>query len=109
MSDTSTNHMIPSRAQTLDVLRLMGTSLPILMLPGDDDGFGTRWLLDGQEVEPGIARYLMDEGFVAENGATELGVRCLALTDAGLQLRTNGVRWWQSLGFLRRLSIRFLG
>ena len=109
MSDTSTSHAIPSRAQTLDVLRLMGTSLPILMLQGDDDGFGTRWLLDGQQVEPGIARYLMDEGFIAENGATEFGARRLTLTDAGLQFRANGVRWWRSLGLLERLSVWFLG
>jgi len=106
---TTPNQSIPCRAQTLDVLRLMGSSLPILMLQGDDDGFGTRWLLDGQQVEPGIARYLMDEGFIAENGATEFGARRLTLTDAGLRFRTNGVQWWRSLGFLERLSVWFLG
>lgn len=106
---TPPRQLIPFRAQTLDVLRLMGTSLPILMLPGDDDGFGTRWLLDGQEVEPGIARYLMDEGFIAENGVTEFGARCLTLTEAGQKFRTSGMRWWQGIGFLERIGVRFFG
>ena len=64
--------LIPNRAQTLEILRLMGRHRPLLMLLGDDDGYGTRWLLDGQEVPPGIAKYLMQAGLVADAGATEL-------------------------------------
>jgi hypothetical protein len=100
---------IPSRAQTLDVLRHMGTYRPILMLPGHDDGYGTRWVIDGQQVQPGIAKYLMEAGYVADSGATEFGARRLMLTDSGDRFRANGMRWWQSLGFLERLRIRFLG
>ena len=107
--DSSRIPLIPNRAQTLDVLRLIGTYRPILMLPGDDDGYGTRWVLDGQQVQPGIAKYLMEAGFIADSGATEFGARRLALTDSGKLFRENGVRWWQSLGFLERLRITFFG
>lgn len=100
---------IPNRAQTLEVLRLMGAYRPILMLPGDDDGYGTRWVLDGQQVQPGIAKYLMKAGFLADTGATEFGARELALTESGKRFRENGVLWWQSLGFLERLTITILG
>ena len=107
--DSSSTSLIPSRAQTLEVLRLMGAHRPMLMLPGDDDGFGARWLLDGQQVPPGIAKYLMDAGFIADVGATEFGARRLKLTDSGNRLRENGVHWWKSLSFLERLKITIFG
>ena len=81
----------------------------MLMLLGDGDGFGTRWVLDGQEVPPGIAKYLMDAGFIADGGATEFAVRKLTLTDSGYRFRENGVLWWSSLGFLERLRITIFG
>lgn len=101
--------LIPNRAQTLEILRLMGRHRPLLMLLGDDDGYGTRWLLDGQEVPPGIAKYLMQAGLVADAGATGFGVRRLALTDSGNRVRENGETWWKSLGFIERFKIRILG
>ncbi|MBL8424829.1 MAG: hypothetical protein JNK06_15210 [Candidatus Accumulibacter phosphatis] len=101
--------LIPNRAHTLEILRLMGRHRPLLMLLGDDDGYGTRWLLDGQEVPPGIAKYLMQAGLVADAGATGFGVRRLALTDSGNRVRENGETWWKSLGFIERFKIRILG
>jgi len=101
--------LIPNRAQTLEILRLMGRHRPLLMLLGDDDGYGTRWLLDGQEVPPGIAKYLMQAGLVADAGATGFGVRRLALTDSGNRVRENGETWWKSLGFIERLRVWILG
>ena len=101
--------MIPYRADTLRVIRLMGSHVPIMMLPGDDDGYGTRWTLGGQEVEPAIARYLMTEGFIAETGVTELGVKIMSLTPTGLQFRDEGVQWWSQLNFLQRMSARLFG
>lgn len=100
---------IPNRAMTLEVLRHMGTYRPLLMLPGYHDGYGTRWSVDGQQIHPGIAKYLMEGGYVADQGATEFGARRLMLTDAGKRFRANGIRWWQSLGFLERISVRFFG
>lgn len=107
--DPAPASFIPNRAETLKVLRLMGEFRPILMLTGDDDGYGTRWVLDGQQVQPAIARYLMSSGFLADTGATEFGARTLKLTDAGTRFRDNGLRWWSSLGFLQRLKVRFFG
>ena len=100
---------IPRRAQTLAVLRLMGRGRPMLMLPGDDDGYGCRWLLDGGEVPPAIAKYLMDTACIADVGATEFGARTLVLTDSGLRLREDGRRWWANLGLLQRLWVIVLG
>ncbi|MBS1230000.1 MAG: hypothetical protein H6R17_3277 [Proteobacteria bacterium] len=100
--DHSSPRPIPNRAQTLDVLRLMGNYRPLLMLPGDDDGYGARWLLDGGEVPPGIAKYLIDGGFVAPTGTTGFGARELTLTESGRRLRDNGLRWWAGLGLLQR-------
>ena len=60
---------------------------PILMLSGDDEGYGSRWTIGGQQVQPAIARYLMESGFVAEIGQTEFGARKLALTPSGNQFR----------------------
>ena len=100
---------IPCRAQTLEVLRLMENHRPLLMLTGDDDGYGTRWLLDGQQVPPGIAKYLIDGGFVADAGATGFGARQLTLTDSGQRLRDDGLRWWASLSVVHRLKITILG
>lgn len=107
--NASSSNIIPSRAQTLEILRLIGNYRPLLMLPGDDDGYGTRWVLDGQQVEPGIAKYLIDGGFVAQTGATGFGARELTLTESGQRLRDSGLRWWASLSILQRLKITILG
>lgn len=107
--DPSPPAPIPNRAQTLEVLRLMGSYRPLLMLPGADDGYGTRWLLDGQQVQPGIAKYLLDAGFIADDGATEFGARKLLLTESGRHFRDNGLRWWTSLSRLQRLIVIILG
>lgn len=109
MDASSPASPIPSRAQTLDVLRHMGTYRPMLMLRGSDDGYGTRWLLDGMQVQPGIARYLMEGDFLVDSGATEFGARTLTLTESGKRLRDNGVIWWESLGFLERLTVTIFG
>ena len=101
--------MIPHRLDTLRVLRLMGDYEPILMLTGDADGYGTRWTLCGQQVEPAIARYLMNEGFIAETGTTEFAARILTLTDSGTQFRAEGARWWASLNLLQRLRALITG
>ena len=74
---------IPQRAETLQVLRLISEHEPMLMLTGDDEGYGSRWTLSGQQVQPAIARYLMESGFVAEIGKTEFGARKLTLTATG--------------------------
>lgn len=101
--------VIPDRAYTLMILRVMDRREPMLMLIGDDDGFGTRWTLHGQQVEPAIARYLMDEGFIAEFGKTEFGARKLALTEAGTAFFRDGDRWWKKLKWLQRLWVRVFG
>lgn len=103
------SHEIPRRAETLQVLRLMGQYEPILMLCGDDDGYGTRWTLGGQQIQPAIARYLMEAGFIVDSGATEFGARKLALTEAGLRFRENGVRWWSSLNFFQKMKVMIVG
>lgn len=101
--------IIPSRAETLKVLQLMGKHQPILMLGGPDLGYGTCWILDGQQVHPAIAHYLMNEGFIEEAGITELGAKMLTLTAAGKRFRENGYRWWASLDFFQRIKIIVLG
>lgn len=100
---------IPNRAETLRVLRLMGDCEPILMLTGSDDGYGTRWTLGGQQVQPAIARYLMEAGFLAERGKTHFGARQLSLTIDGLHFRETGLRWWGGLTFLQKMWITVLG
>lgn len=100
---------IPSRAETLQVLKLMGNAEPILMLPGDQEGYGSRWTIAGQQVQPAIARFLMDSGFIVETGKTELGARRLALTESGQSFREKGLRWWAGLTFLQKLKITLLG
>lgn len=102
---------IPLRAETLEILRLMGECAPILMLTGGDgdEGFGTRWTLHGQQIQPGIARYLMEAGYIAETGVTEFGARKLGLTPAGIEFRAAGQRWWAGLGFLERLWAKVFG
>jgi hypothetical protein len=87
----------------------MGDHEPILMLTGDADGYGTRWILGGQEVGPAIARYLMDEGFIADTGSTEFGARTLTLTASGTEFRTEGTRWWAGLSILQRLRALITG
>lgn len=101
--------MIPRRAETLEILRLIGRHAPLLMLAGDEDGYGARWTLDGQEVEPAIARYLMGEGYVAEFGATEFGAKKLGLTAAGTQFLRDGINWWAHLNLLQKLKIMLFG
>jgi hypothetical protein len=107
--DTTTDPRIPSRAETLEILRLMGSGEPVLMLTGDGDGYGTRWTFRGQQVQPAIARYLMGAGYLADIGATEFGARKLILTPAGTAFRDSGLRWWASLGHFRKLIVRILG
>jgi len=107
--DAPENTAIPNRAETLQVLRLMGDYAPMLMLSGDADGYGARWTIDGQQVQPAIATYLMKSGFIADSGATELGARKLALTESGTQFRKDGLHWWAGLGLLAKLKIVVLG
>lgn len=100
---------IPSRYETLEVMRLMGRYVPILMLGGDADGYGARWTLHGTQVQPGIAGYLMEQGYLVDSGPTEMGARKLVLTEEGIRFRDDGIAWWNSLGVLERLKIRLLG
>ncbi|MBP5986900.1 MAG: hypothetical protein KA538_06905 [Azonexus sp.] len=100
---------IPQRAETLQVLRLISKHEPMLMLTGDEEGYGSRWTLSGQQVQPAIARYLMESGFVADIGKTEFGARKLALTETGSELREKGLRWWGGLNFLEKLKITLFG
>lgn len=103
--DSDGNNPIPSRAETLKVLRLMGDYAPILMLAGDADGYGARWSIDGHPIQPAIARYLMASDLVVDSGATELGARKLALTAAGVQFRKDGLLWWNGLGLFQKLKV----
>lgn len=100
---------IPERAETLKVLALMGDYAPIMMLGEDPDGFGTRWTLHGQQVQPVIAQFLMRANYITETGKTEMGARTLTLTAAGIEFREAGERWWNSLGLLTKLKIRIFG
>jgi hypothetical protein len=100
---------VPSRAETLQILRLMGDFEPILMLSGDDEGYGSRWTLSGQQVQPAIARFLMESGFVASSGKTEFGAIKLALTEKGSEFREKGLAWWSELNFLQKIKITLLG
>lgn len=100
---------IPSRAETLKLLRLMGDFAPMLMLCGDTDGFGDRWTIGGQPVQPAIARYLMQSGFVVNSGATELGARKLALTESGIKFREEGLLWWAGLSLFQKIKITVCG
>ncbi|MBS1131208.1 MAG: hypothetical protein H6R16_2210 [Proteobacteria bacterium] len=100
---------IPQRAETLQVLRLISEFEPILMLTGDDEGYGSRWTIAGQQVQPAIARYLMESGFITEIGKTEFGARKLVLTESGQAFREHGVKWWSELNFLEKLKITVLG
>ena len=100
---------IPSRAETLKVLRFMGNYAPILMLGDDPDGYGTRWTIDGHPVQPAIARYLMESELVADSGATELGARKLALTESGIEFRKDGLLWWNGLSLLQKLQVLISG
>lgn len=99
---------IPHRAETLQVLRMI-VSEPILMLTGDDEGYGSRWTLSGQQIQPAIARYLMESGFVAEIGRTEFGARKLALTASGNEFRLKGLNWWAGLTIFQKIRITLFG
>ena len=107
--ETSPTTSIPDRAMTLAVLRRMNEQRPLLMLPAELNGYGARWLLDGQQVLPPIAKYLMRMGFIVERGATELGARRFLLTESGSRFRERGLLWWKGLGLLQRLQIRLFG
>jgi len=107
--ETPPETRIPNRADTLRVLRAMGDYEPIMMLAGSDDGYGSRWTLAGQQVQPAIARYLMEAGFVAERGRTDFGARCLALTPAGRDFRQRGIAWWRGLGWLEKVRAVLFG
>lgn len=100
---------VPLRAQTLQILRLMGDFEPILMLTGDDDGYGSRWTLSGQQVQPGIARFLMESGFIADSGKTEFGAIKLALTEKGNTFRKNGLTWWGELNVIQKITVVIFG
>jgi hypothetical protein len=100
---------VPCRAYTLGVLRAMGEHEPILMLTGCDDGYGSRWTLCGQQVQPAVARYLMEGGFIAERGRTQFGARCLQLTELGRAFRKRGIDWWHSLTWREKLRVTLLG
>ena len=106
---SSPSSPIPNRVETLRVLRLMGDYEPLLMLVGSADGYGTRWTLGGQQVQPAIARYLMEAGYIVENGRTQLGARTLALTADGRDFRERGMAWWDGLSVLQRLKVTLLG
>lgn len=99
---------IPHRAETLQILRFV-VSEPILMLRGDDEGYGSRWTLGGQQIQPAIARYLMESGFIAETGRTEFGARKLTLTPSGQQFREKGLIWWASLSLYQKIRVTLLG
>ena len=103
------SNTIPQRAETLQVLRLMGPFEHILMLSGDDDGYGSRWTLSGQQVQPAIASFLMESGFIAEVGKTEFGAIKLNLTEKGREFREKGLVRWGELNFLEKLKIRLFG
>lgn len=107
--DSSWKTPIPIRAETLKVLRLMGDHAPILMLGGATGGYGVRWTIDGQPVQPVIARYLMESNLVAESGVTELGAIKLALTESGAEFRKDGLLWWASLSLFQKLQVLILG
>ncbi|MBI5110053.1 MAG: hypothetical protein HZA62_15055 [Rhodocyclales bacterium] len=100
---------IPSRAETLKLLQLMGRYAPMLMLCGDDKGFGCRWTLHGMQVQPAIAGWLMEQGYLVDEGATEMGARRLVLSAAGIAFRDDGLRWWARLGPLGKLRVILFG
>lgn len=95
--------MIPNRPAVLNVLRRMDRQ-PILMLGSDEHDYGARWTLDGQEIEPAIARYLMEEGYVAAMGVTDMGARIFGLTPSGRAFRQDGIVWWSGLRLLQKLK-----
>jgi hypothetical protein len=60
-------------------------------------------------VQPAIARFLMESGFIADSGKTEFGAIKLALTEKGSEFRKNGLDWWAEQNFLQKLKITLLG
>jgi hypothetical protein len=100
---------IPARYETLMVLHHLGRGEPFMMLPGDGDGYGTRWTLGGQQVQPAIAQFLMRHAFVRDAGLTELGAHQLRLTPAGRSFHDKGRQWWDGLGFYDKLKVIILG
>jgi hypothetical protein len=87
----------------------MGTHAPIMYMHGSDDGFGDRWTLHGMQVEPAIACWLTESGYIADCGATQLGARRLELTAAGREFRDAGLGWWRELGPLGKLRVILFG
>jgi hypothetical protein len=101
--------LIPGRAETLGILRLMTEGHPMLMLGGKPRDFGTRWVLDGQQVQPAIASYLIEGGYIRATGRTEFGAIVLEMTPSGVGFRQAGQRWWASLNLLQKLRVLFFG
>lgn len=60
-------------------------------------------------MQPAIATYLMQSGFIADSGATELGARKLALTESSAQFRKDGQLWWAGLSLWQQMKILILG
>lgn len=99
---------IPHRAETLQILRMLGGE-PILMLSGDDEGYGSRWTLSGQQIQPAIARYLMEGGFISDIGKTEFGARQLGLTESGREFLQKGLHWWSGLSWPQKIRVTLFG
>ena len=60
-------------------------------------------------MQPAIARFLMETGFIADAGKTEFGAIKLMLTEKGSEFRTKGLAWWGELNFLEKLKVTLLG
>ena len=82
---------------------------PVLMLGDDENGYGTRWTICGQQVEPAIARFLMSQCYICESGVTDFGARRLDLTDSGQEFRQEGLKWWASLNILQKIKAAVFG
>jgi hypothetical protein len=108
MSDQSIT-TIPARAQTLTVLRYMSPREPILMLPGEEDGYGTRWDAEWSAGPTCHRAVPHGRGLIAETGRTELGARKLTLTTAGLRVREDGIHWWSGLSLSEKLRVIIFG
>lgn len=107
--DATSVPLIPWRAETLEVLRLVNDANPLLMIAGDADGFGDRWAFRGELIQPAIATFLIRFGYLQEIGRTDFGARKFVLTERGNSFRSEGLQWWASLSFLQRLKVVVLG
>ena len=61
---------IPNRAQTLDVLRLMGRYRPLLMLPGDESPLTEAWEI--QDRLDDLIELIIDGGYCGTTPTTEI-------------------------------------